>query len=251
MDQESTQQSFPSIPNSGSINDNGKEEKITSSINSLLNNHENSSTIPSTIRNNPSINNETNSSSTPVTKKRTRRTGRPMRNKIAKESSNRNEPYTIPYSTRSQTQQLRQQAPSLTEVSNPSTIVNADGTDANTANSQVPTTERKKHCAKCKESASIAKIINSKMDRIEELVRNLKKVTDEISQNNHPSSLATTNKTFNSLDFSRMTIGDLQNLVMVVTNTIMTTTSPEASNLNIIKSEFNEEAQFLKLETHR
>jgi hypothetical protein len=180
MDQESIQQSFPSISIPGSINDNRNEEKITSSVNSLLNNnHENPSTktfIPPP-------------SSTAVIKKRSRRTGRPVRNKIAKESSNKNEPYTIPYSTRSQTQQLRQQVSvsSLTETTSPSTIVSVNATESindavNTANSQVPTTERKKHCAKCKESASIAKIINSKMDRIEELVRNLKKVTDEINQ---------------------------------------------------------------------
>lgn len=280
MNQESIQQSFPSISIPGSINNNGKEENITSSINSLLNNHENPS-IPSTTSNNPSIDNETNSSSTPVTKKRSRRTGRPMRNKIVKESSNKNEPYTIPYSTRSQTQQLRQQASTVTETSSSSTIVSINATesinDVNTVNSQVPTTERKKHCAKCKESANIAKIINSKMDRIEELVRNLKKVTDEISQvsillliifssfflnkffdiyssfnyqNSHPSSLATTNKTFNSYDFSKMTVSDLQNLVVAVTNTIMTKASTESSNLNIIKSEFDEASQFLKLEQH-
>ncbi|CAB5340337.1 unnamed protein product [Rhizophagus irregularis] len=250
MNQESIQQSFPSISIPGSINNNGKEENITSSINSLLNNNHES--IPLTATNNPSIGDET----TPVTKKRSRRTGRPIRNKIVKESSNKNEPYTIPYSTRSQTQQLRQQASTVTETSSSSTIVSINETaestnDINMVNSQVPTTERKKHCSKCKESANIAKIINSKMDRIEELVRNLKKVTDEISQNSHPSSLATRNKTFNSLDFSRMTISDLQNLVMVVTNTIMTTASTESSNLNIIKSEFDEGSQFLKLETQQ
>jgi hypothetical protein len=40
-------------------------------------------------------------------------------------------------------------------------------------------------------------------------------------------------------------------LVMVVTNTIMTTASTESSNLNIIKSEFDEGSQFLKLETQQ
>jgi hypothetical protein len=48
-----------------------------------------------------------------------------------------------------------------------------------------------------------------------------------------------------------MTIGDLQNLVMVVTNTIMTTASSEAPSLNVIKSEFDEGSQFLKLETQQ
>ncbi|CAB4406026.1 unnamed protein product [Rhizophagus irregularis] len=163
MNQESIQQSFPSISIPGSINNNGKEENITSSINSLLNNNHES--IPLTATNNPSIGDET----TPVTKKRSRRTGRPIRNKIVKESSIKNEPYTIPYSTRSQTQQLRQQASTVTENFK---LFN-----------HFPTTERKKHCSK---------------------------FTDEISQVIHPSSLATRNKTFNSLDFSRMTISDLQ-----------------------------------------
>ena len=48
-----------------------------------------------------------------------------------------------------------------------------------------------------------------------------------------------------------MSISDLQNFVMVVTNTIMTTTSPnntETSSLNVVKSEF-EGSQFLKIET--
>jgi delta 1-pyrroline-5-carboxylate dehydrogenase len=269
MDQESIQQSFPtgSIPDS--FNDNRKEENVTSSpssINSILNNNN----VPS-VSNIPSTNDETNSS-TPVTKKgRPRRTrinsssaGRPIRNKIVKESSIKNEPYTIPYSTRSQTQQLRQQAASLVEtISSSTTIVDSNVTNVTnatqsttnssiTVNPQAPITERKKHCAKCKESASVAKIINSKMDRIEELVRNLKKVTDEIGQNNilsQSSSSINTNNSFSSfrgINFSRMSIVDLQNFVMVVTNTIMTTAS---HNTTEIKSEFEEGAQFLKIET--
>src|ERR1044072_1264122 len=115
IDQKQIQRSFPStsIPEfSRSLNDNRKEETITnlpSFIDSLSNDNDNSSSLtssttsllPSTIM---SINDETNSS-TPKTKKtkpRSRKTnsssGHPIRNKISKDSSTKNEPYTIPYS---------------------------------------------------------------------------------------------------------------------------------------------------------
>src|SRR5438874_1498437 len=76
---------------------------------------------------------------------------------------------------------------SLAETASPSTIVDSNATEStgvntmNVTQSQVSTTGRKKYCAKCKESANITKIINSKLSRIEGLVKDLKRVTDGFS----------------------------------------------------------------------
>ncbi|RIA89900.1 hypothetical protein C1645_738285 [Glomus cerebriforme] len=241
-DQESIQQSFPSTSIPGSFNQKETETTLPSSIDSLLNNDDDSSSVI----NNSLINDETNSFKQETKRTRSRKTNsRPIRNKIVKESSTKNEPYTVPHSIRSQIQQNHQQDSNIMD-SNTSESINTD-----TMNSIVPITERKKYCAKCKESANIAKIINSKMGRIEELVKDLKKVTDDFRQNNtfsQPllSSAITTKPSFKKIDFSRMSISDLQNFVMVVTNTIMTTKSPNSTST--VKSEF-EESKFLKIET--
>ncbi|CAI2168255.1 4114_t:CDS:2 [Funneliformis geosporum] len=155
---------------------------------------------------------------------------RAIRNKFTNKGSIRSDPYLIQYSTRSQ---ARQQG-LMTETSSTSTIVDSNATTESTGTTTEPaaqphalTTGRKRHCAKCKESANIVKMIDSKMSRIEELIENLKKVTGQLSNEFKNNSLTQT-ISFGKpgvMDLSKMSIDEIQKFVMFITNKIVTTSN--------------------------
>ncbi|CAG8682584.1 1957_t:CDS:2 [Funneliformis mosseae] len=218
------QQSFP-------LNSNKKEATISTGSFPNPNNNSLKEPIASTfsVIEVSSDNHETNSSMPRNKKPRSRRNNSSL-NRVSRtnKGSFKSEPYSIPYSTRSQT---RQQGLS-TETTSPSMIMDPNATNESTGTNTEPATQpqillagRKRLCAKCKDSANIVKMINSKMSRIEELIKNLKKVTGEISNEFKNNGLTQTisSSSFGNMDLSKMSIDDIQKFVTFITNKFVTT----------------------------